>query len=197
MFRLPSTPNPLTAARILVLPILWVFALLNWQPALAIGLALAALTDVLDGRLAKKYPQFADARFDSLADKLLTFSVIAWVVILKPQLISEHWLSLLGTALIYSISLFIGWHKHGRLTTLHTYLGKGGGLVQAIFVVHAFLTRGYSLALFYFAISLFIIAALEELFIQLVYAEIDEEEMHSIIPYLLNREIVKSVKKNT
>jgi phosphatidylglycerophosphate synthase len=186
MFRLPSTPNPFTAARIIVLPILWAFALMNWQLALGIGLALAALTDVLDGRLAKKYPQFADARFDSLADKLLTFSVIAWLVILKHQLISEHWILLLTAAVIYSVSLFIGWRKHGHITTLHTYLGKGGGLVQAIFVVHAFLTTGFSVALFYFATSLFILAALEELFIQLVYAEIDEEVVHSIIPYLIN-----------
>jgi phosphatidylglycerophosphate synthase len=197
MFRLPSTPNPFTAARILILPLLWVFAMLNWQPALALGLALAALTDVLDGRLAKRYPQYADARFDSLADKLLTFSVIAWVIILKPQLIIGHWLLLLGAALIFSLSLFIGWRRHGRLTTLHTYLGKAGGLFQAVFVVHAFFTAGYSLILFYMAVSIFILAAIEEFFIQLVYPEIDEEVVHSIIPYLLNREVAIGEKKNS
>jgi phosphatidylglycerophosphate synthase len=197
MFRLPSTPNPFTAARILVLPVLWVFALLNWQPILAYGLAFAALTDVLDGRLAKMYPQYSDARFDSLADKLLTFSVIAWVIILKPQLIVGHWLLLLGAAITFSLSLFSSWLRHGRLTTLHTYLGKAGGLVQAVFVVHAFITTSYSLVLFYFAISLFILAAIEEIFIQLVYSEIDEEMVNSIIPYLLNREVTKSVNKNT
>jgi phosphatidylglycerophosphate synthase len=152
---------------------------------------------VLDGRLAKKYPQYADARFDSLADKLLTFSVVGWVVMLKSQLIIEHWLLLLITALLYSVSLFIGWRKHGHISTLHTYLGKAGGLVQAVFVVHAFLTSNYSLLLFYFAIGFFILAAIEELFIQLVYAEIDEETVHSIISYLFDRNVVKGVKKDT
>jgi phosphatidylglycerophosphate synthase len=185
-------PNPLTAFRILSLPVLWVFALLGWQPALAIGLALAALSDAFDGRLAKRYPQFTNGKFDSLADKLLTFSVIGWLVLLKPFLFTTYPWPLLLATIIYSISLFIGWRKHGRVTTLHTHLGKLGGLVQALFVFHAFLTSGfiassYSPVLFYLAIGLFILAATEELLIQLVYPEIDDEVIRSIIPYLRER----------
>jgi phosphatidylglycerophosphate synthase len=142
MFRLPSTPNPFTAARIIALPILWVLALLNWQPALGIGLALTALTDVLDGRLAKKYPQFADARFDSLADKLLTFSVIAWVIILKHQLITEHWMLLLSAAIIYSVSLFIGWRKHGHITAAEAAVAARDANVKQLFLTH--ISRRYN-----------------------------------------------------
>jgi phosphatidylglycerophosphate synthase len=180
-------PNPLTVFRIAVLPVLWVLAFLNWQPPLALGLALAALSDVLDGRLAKKYPQFTDGRFDSLADKLLTFSVILWLVMLKPELFRDHSALLLIATILYAVSLFVGWRKHGRVTTLHTHLGKLGGLVQAIFVFHAFLSGSYSPLLFYAAVGLFIIAVFEELIIQLVYAEIDDEVVRSIVPYIRQR----------
>jgi len=182
-----KTPNPLTAFRLLSLPVLWLFALLGWQPTLAIGLALAALSDAFDGRLAKRYPQFTDGKFDSLADKFLTFSVIGWLVLLKPFLFTTYPWPLLLATIIYSLSLFIGWRKHGRVTTLHTHLGKVGGLVQALFVFHAFLTSSYSPILFYLAIGLFILAATEELLIQLVYPEIDDEVIRSIIPYLRAR----------
>lgn len=170
--------------RVAVLPVLWVLAFLNWQPPLAIGLALAALSDVLDGRLAKKYPQFTDGRFDSVADKLLTFSVVVWLVMLKPMLFTEHPALLLTATILYAFSLWVGWRKHGRVTTLHTHLGKLGGLVQAIFVFHAFLSASYSLPLFYLAIGLFLVAVLEELVIQLVYAEIDDEVVRSIWPFI-------------
>lgn len=182
-----KTPNPLTAFRLLCLPVLWVFAFLNLQLPLAIGLAFAALSDILDGQLAKHYPQFTDGNFDSLADKLLTASVIAWLVILKPNLFTEQaWLITIAT-IIYALSLWVGWRKHGQVTTLHTHLGKLGGLVQAIFVLHAFMTASYNHILFYLAIGLFIIAALEELLIQWVYTDIDPEVVRSILPYLRQR----------
>jgi phosphatidylglycerophosphate synthase len=182
-----KTPNPLTAFRLLSLPVLWVVALLNWQPILAVGLALAALSDVLDGQLAKRYPQFTDGNFDSLADKLLTASVIIWLVILKSDLFISHAWPIALATIIYALSLWVGWRKHGRVTTLHTHLGKVGGFMQAVFVFHAFITDGYSLTLFYLAIGLFILAASEELLIQWVFTEIDPEVIRSIVPYLRQR----------
>ncbi len=180
-------PNPLTVFRVLCLPVLWILAFLNWHVALALGLALAAVSDVLDGQLAKRYPVFTDGKFDSLADKLLTFSTVIWLVMLQPALfIEQRWLILIAAS-IYSASLILGWRKHGRVTTLHTHLGKLGGLVQAIFVFHTFFAGAYSLALFYLAVGLFIVAALEELLIQWVYREIDDEVVRSILPYLRER----------
>src|SRR3972149_917477 len=99
-------PNPLTAFRLLAIPVLWVFAVLNWQLFLGLGLMLAALSDAFDGSLAKKYPQFTNGKFDSLADKLLTLSVALWLAMLKPQLFVEHALILLAAALAYFVSLF-------------------------------------------------------------------------------------------
>jgi phosphatidylglycerophosphate synthase len=179
-----KSPNPATAFRLAVLPVLWVLACFNWQAPLAIGLALAAISDFVDGRLAKKNPQFADGNFDSLADKLLTLSVVAWLALLKSTLIRQYPWLILTAAVLYALSLAVGLGKHGRVTTLHTHLGKLGGLVQALFAFQAFLSGSYSPALFYLAIGSFIAASAEELLIQLAYARIDDEAVRSILPFV-------------
>jgi len=180
-------PNPLTALRLLLLPALWAFALLNWQVSLGLGLLVAAISDAADGSLAKRYPQFTNGKFDSLADKLLTFSVVLWLVILKPQLFTQHAPILLCATLVYFVSLFTGWRKFGRVSTLHLHSGKLGGLTQTGFVLHSFLFGGYNVVLFYIAVGSFIMASLEELAVQLTHAEIDDEHTRSILPYLLQR----------
>ena len=79
------------------------------------------------------------------------------------------------------------WWRGWCCSGLHTHLGKLGGLVQAVFVVHAFVFGGYSPALLYLALGLFILASAEELLILLTHAVVDEEVVRSIVPYLRQR----------
>jgi len=180
-------PNPLTALRLLLLPVLWALALARQPAWLAAGLAAAVLTDVLDGRLARRWPRFADGRLDALADKLLTCSVALWLVLLRPQIFSEHPWLLLATTLVYAADLIYGWLKLQRVPGLHLHLGKLGGALQALFVLHALLSGGYSPAILYLALGVFILAASEELAISMTHDEVDEERVRSIVPYLRSR----------
>jgi phosphatidylglycerophosphate synthase len=179
--------NPLTVLRLLVVPALWVLALAGLDRWLAVGLAGAALTDVLDGRLARRDPRYADGRFDSLADKVLTLSVVVWLVLRRPAIFREHpWL--IGTAtVVYAAAMLAGWVKFRRVSALHLHTGKLGGLAQAIFVVHALWFGGHSPALLYLAVGLFILASAEELAVLLTHAKVDEEAVRSIVPYLRER----------
>jgi cardiolipin synthase (CMP-forming) len=182
-----TLPNPFTALRLLLVPLLWLLALAHQEAWLGVGLALAALTDVLDGRLARRYPRFKDGRFDSVADKVLTFSVMVWLVLLRPELFRQHPGLMLTATAVYAAALLVGWFKFRRVSGLHTHLGKAGGLAQAVFVVHAFVFGGYSPALLYLALGLFILALAEELLILLTHAAVDEEAVRSIVPYLRQR----------
>jgi len=177
-------PNPFIYARIVSVPILWLFAWMNWQPALGIGICLSALTDVLDGRLAAKDPAYANPKLDSFADKFLTVSVLLWLILLKPFLFTDHgvWVAIAGITFISSNLVSI--IKFRMPTTLHLYSGKYGGLLQAVFVVHAFLSAGYNPSLFYIAMAAFIIAGIEEILVLLKANEIDEDKMISILPFL-------------
>jgi len=178
-----SIPNPLTTLRFLLIPLLWLFALLNQPVYLAAGLLLAVLSDAFDGRLARRFPQFTNGKYDSLADKALTFSVVCWLILLRPHLFTQPLarLFLLCAALIYLASLLTGWIKFGHLPTLHLYSGRLAGVIQAIFVLHTFLTPTYSVLLFYSAVSLFILAASEELLIQLLYDNINQDTTRTIL----------------
>ena len=179
--------NPFTTLRLLLVPALWALALAGLDRWLAVGLALAALTDVLDGRLARRDPRYADGRFDSLADKVLTLSVALWLLLRRPALFSEHpWL--VGAAAgVYALAMLVGWVKFRRVSGLHLHTGKLGGLVQALFVVHALWAGGYSPLLLYLALGLFVLASVEELAVLLTHAAVDEEAVRSILPYLRER----------
>ena len=183
----PARVNPFTALRLLLVPGLWLLALWQQDRWLAFGLAVAALTDVLDGWLARRDPRFKDGRFDSIADKVLTFSVVAWLVLRRPEIFREHpWLIAAATALFAAVQL-ASWIKFRRVSGLHTHLGKLGGLAQAVFVLHALVFGGYSAALLYIALGLWVLACAEELAITLTHADLDEEAVRSIVPYLRRR----------
>jgi phosphatidylglycerophosphate synthase len=183
----PIRPNPFTALRLFLVPLLWVLALARLDVLLGVGLAIAAFTDFLDGRLARHDPCFADGRFDSLADKVLTFSVIVWLVLRRPAIFREHPWLILAATVIYAAALLTGWFKFRRMSGLHLYSGKLGGLVQAVFVVQALVWGGYSLPLLYVAVGLFIVASVEELVVLLTHANVDEAAVRSILPYLRAR----------
>lgn len=179
--------NPFTALRLLLVPALWLLALWQQDVWLGLGLALAALTDVLDGRLSRHDPRFKDGRFDSLADKVLTFSVAVWLVMRRPEIFRQHpWLILAATALFAAVQL-ASWLKFRRVSGLHTHLGKLGGLAQAVFVVQALVFGGYSPPLLYLALGLWVVACAEELALTLTHAALDEEAVRSIVPYLRRR----------
>ncbi len=93
-----NLPNKLTVFRVILIPFFLVFVMIPGIPAgkwAAVGIfILASLTDLLDGKLARKYDLVTDfGKFmDPLADKLLVCSAMialieldripAWVVII-------------------------------------------------------------------------------------------------------------------
>jgi len=182
-----SFPNPLTALRLVLLPVLWALALAQQPLWLAAGLAVAVLSDGLDGQVARRWPRFADGRLDGRADKLLTFSVAVWLVLLRPAIFREHPWLILATTLIYAADLLYGWHKFKRVPGLHLHLGKVGGALQALFVLHALLSGGYSPLLLDLALGVFSVAAAEELAILITHSQVDEEQVRSVVPYVLAR----------
>ncbi len=182
-----TRPNPFTWLRLLMLPGLWALALAGQAAWLGVGLAAAVLTDVLDGRLAARDPRYAAGDLDALADKALAFSVAGWLALLRPMLWHEHPALLLTAAAVYGAMLLFGRVKFGKLSTLHLHSGKVGGGLQAVFVLHALFSGGYSALLLYLAVGSFIVAAAEELLILITHDAVDPEVVRSIGPWLLNK----------
>ena len=80
-----NLPNKLTMLRIAMIPVFVIFALIQAQWAQYVALLiyiLACLTDLLDGKIARKYNLVTDfGKFaDPLADKMLTTAAMLWFV---------------------------------------------------------------------------------------------------------------------
>lgn len=169
-----NIPTILIGLRLLLVAPLWAFALLDMQRALALGLALALITDVLDGQAGRWLGQNSEltSRLDSLADKVLAVSVLAWLLLLHPAVVREHPVLSLGALLLALLSWLAGLARHGRVAGLHLVSAKVAGAAQAAFVLHTFWAGAYSQPLFYLAAGLWWLAAVEEIAVQLTHAHV-------------------------
>lgn len=162
-------PAVLMWARLLAALPLWALALAGMQRMLAVGLALALLTDLLDGPAARWLGQSdeAGARLDSLADKVLVLSALAWLLLLHPAILREQAALGLAALLLGLASWLTGMLRHGEVPWLHLWVARAGGVAQAVFVLHTFWSGAYSPALFALAAGLWCLAATAEIVAQL------------------------------
>jgi phosphatidylglycerophosphate synthase len=147
--------------------VLWVVALLQLPAALAVGTAAAALTDVLDGILARRLGVTSErgGALDSLADHLLSISLFAWLLMLRPEFFREQ---LVPLALWISFALFVlavGWFRRGQMVNLHLFSTKVAGTVGYVFGILLLFTGSYSVAVFAVAMALVWVAAGEALLV--------------------------------
>ena len=130
-------PNALCIARLCCLPVLWILAASHLRLAFVIVLALAWLTDAIDGYLARTYhlESKLGARLDSIADDSLQISMPFWLWFLAPGLYTRFWplvaiiLALFVLAMLMQIS---------RKAPMHTYANKLTAWWLAAFLLYTF-----------------------------------------------------------
>jgi cardiolipin synthase (CMP-forming) len=179
---LKTVPNQLTAARLVLLPILWALAFLGMSVLVGIGLIFSFVTDVLDGYLARRLGQVSDfgSKFDSLVDNLLIPSALVWVWLLRPEVYRDHILMVLMAIVLYFSSLLIGIVKFRRFANLHLQSKRLGSVLMYLFVAHTLMADHYNVVLFYLALIVFLISSVEGLALQLICSRVDEH-MGSIL----------------
>jgi cardiolipin synthase (CMP-forming) len=138
-----TIPTLFTIGRIVLTPII-VYAMVHQQWPKAFYLFLvAALTDVIDGALAR----FCNARtflggcLDAIADKFLLVSCFATLAFIKtPLFIIPQWfvLLILCKELILILGSFIVYCINGSVEIKPTVLGKGTTFVQICFIIWFF-----------------------------------------------------------
>ncbi len=170
-----SPADYLTLLRLLLVPVLWTFASTGMTIALGVGLAVAGLTDVLDGPVARVTEQSSryGAQLDSLADILLMASIFWWLVLLRPEFFSHNAAPLVVWAVIGSLAVIVTLVRFGRLG-LHLHSAKAAGVLGHLFAVWIILFGSYSPAFFWIAISVAIVASSETLLVALTRDQVDE-----------------------
>lgn len=81
-FKFKNLPNQLTIARICAIPLFIILLLMGFRVAATVVFLAAAFTDMLDGKIARKYNLVTNfgKLMDPLADKLLTMAAFICLV---------------------------------------------------------------------------------------------------------------------
>ena len=169
--------DQLTLLRLVLLPVLWALAFAGEARLLGLGLALAGLTDVLDGpiaRITRSSSRFG-AQLDSVADILLMASIFWWFVLLRPGFFVDHAIPLAVWAVVGVSALVVTLVRFGRLGNLHLYSAKLAGVLGHLFAVWLFVFGDYHPLFFGVTVTAAILAASETLVVALVRDQVDEK----------------------
>ncbi|MBE6029228.1 MAG: CDP-diacylglycerol--glycerol-3-phosphate 3-phosphatidyltransferase [Clostridiales bacterium] len=81
-FRFKNLPNQLTIGRVCAIPLFIILLMMGFRVAATVLFLLAAFTDMLDGKIARKYNLVTNfgKLMDPLADKLLTMAAFVCLV---------------------------------------------------------------------------------------------------------------------
>lgn len=162
-------PNLFTIARLVAIPILWVLALQGRTRTVAVVLAIAISTDVIDGQLARRLGVKSDlgSHLDSIADHLLTASTVVWVCMLRPEFVAENWRILVAWGALALVTLIVGWVRFRRIGDLHLYSAKLAMVVGYVFVTLLLFTGDYPKWFFTLTVVLLFVAVGETLLVLL------------------------------
>jgi CDP-diacylglycerol---glycerol-3-phosphate 3-phosphatidyltransferase len=172
----PTPADVLTLLRLASLPVLWALAYAGLSVQLGVVLALAGLTDVLDGPVARRTGRSSryGGQLDSVADILLMVSIVLWMAWLHPAFFRDNFYPLLVWVVIGVAALTVTLVRFGRIGNLHLYSAKVAGVVAYVFAVWLFVTGGYHPAFFGLAVGLAILGATETLLVAATRDHVDE-----------------------
>ena len=120
-------PNILTVIRFIFIPSIIVSLIYDNYVLALILFTLSSLTDVLDGKIARKYNAISDfgKLMDPLADKLTQLSILLtlavknvipfWIVVI---LVVKETVMIAGASFLYGKSLVVSSKWYGKLTTV-------------------------------------------------------------------------------
>src|SRR5690606_25427113 len=144
-----------------------ILALAGQATWLGVGVMVAALTDVVDGPIARRLRRSTarGSRLDSIADHALTASTGVWIVLLRPEFVVEQLALLIAWAALGGSALLVGWVRFRRIGDLHLYSAKAAGTLGYLFAIWLLLFGTYSVGVFRVVVAICILASLETLLV--------------------------------
>ena len=135
-----SIPNILSYFRLLLIPLFIVLYVQEDFTEALITLAASGLSDILDGRIARKYDMVTDLGkvLDPVADKLTQCAMMLCVAMRYPAM---WWL--LGLHVVKeTVMLIMGWYVLKRTDTVNSAIWVGKlctGVIYAVMMLHVIL----------------------------------------------------------
>ena len=135
-----SIPNILSYFRLMLIPLFIVLYVQEDFTEALITLAASGLSDILDGRIARKYDMVTDLGkvLDPVADKLTQCAMMLCVAMRYPAM---WWL--LGLHVVKeTVMLIMGWYVLKRTDTVNSAIWAGKlctGVIYAVMMLHVIL----------------------------------------------------------
>ena len=166
-----KAPNLVSSLRILIAPVLFVFAFLGMENWFLGTLLFSGFTDVADGFLARKFNLITPlgAHLDSWGDFTIYSTMAACAWILWPEITQRELLYYALILFSFLLPALVGLVKFGKLTGYHTWAVKVA--VVATFVGYVALYAELASWPFIFASILCVIAGTEEILITFILRE--------------------------
>ncbi|KYC45891.1 MAG: phosphatidylglycerophosphate synthetase [Candidatus Methanofastidiosum methylothiophilum] len=176
-----SLPNMITSIRFILAPFLLYFAFINELYLFTLLFYICAISDYIDGPIARRFNSTSElgSFLDNLADELLLLSGLAFMYLLRPEIMLDNLTLFVGFLTIYFLErmLFYGLQK-GK-PRLHLYSGKTFARAYYLFLPVMFYVINY-MPILYLILSLGTITLIEQSAIYIKYKEVDAE-MKSLI----------------
>jgi CDP-diacylglycerol--glycerol-3-phosphate 3-phosphatidyltransferase len=166
-----KAPNLVSMIRILIAPILFVFAFQGMENWFLGALLFSGFTDVVDGFLARKFNMITPlgAHLDSWGDFTIYSTMAACAWILWPEITQRELLYYALILFSFLLPALVGLVKFGKLTGYHTWAVKVA--VLATFVGYVALYAELASWPFMLASILCVIAGTEEILITFILHE--------------------------
>jgi CDP-diacylglycerol--glycerol-3-phosphate 3-phosphatidyltransferase len=166
-----NAPNLVSMIRILIAPVLFVFAFQGMENWFLGALLFSGFTDVVDGFLARKFNLITPlgAHLDSWGDFTIYSTMAACAWILWPEITQRELLYYALILFSFLLPALVGLVKFGKLTGYHTWTVKIA--VLATFVGYVALYAELASWPFMLASVLCVIAGTEEIMITFILRE--------------------------
>ncbi|MGE5591363.1 MAG: CDP-alcohol phosphatidyltransferase family protein [Bacillota bacterium] len=140
LHRLTTAPNLLSLLRLILVPVLLGIAWAGDPHAFFWTLAVAFLTDLLDGPLARRLGLMTDlgARLDSIADVGVFGAALVGVVWFFPDVVRQYAILLVLAFLPCVAAQAVCFIRYRRPAGFHTWLAKATGLTVGIAILSLF-----------------------------------------------------------
>jgi len=170
-----NVANALSASRLLCLPILIAFVLMDWRTAFLIGYILVGSTDFFDGLVARKFNQKTEVgkKIDSFADIFFYLGSAWFMYRLYLEYLEPNMLLLKIFLALFVLSFVVSSVFCKKPIMMHTFLLRlNAVLVYALLILSGFVDTTYLTTLI---LAIYLIGFIEEIAIFIRYGAVDPD----------------------
>jgi len=172
-----TIPNGLSLSRLVLLPLLYVFALRGMATAFVIGYAVLGATDYFDGLAARRLNQRTELgkALDSIVDIPFYLSSAYFMARLYPAYLRPNMVLLYVFFGIFGLSFVVSAIRCGKPIMMHTFLLKFNGvLVYLLVILSTFVNTTVFIAVI---LAIYYLGFAEEILIFLIHGEVDPDSL--------------------